>query len=147
MIHPKTSIDLASNIADMAHDIWKSRHHLNLPLYLCYRIDVTDFTEEYDNTKTFYVHYLIANKVWWYYTISDLSQYDIDHNELIFREETFDDKERNIYSRESYRHYAFSDLLQTGILKKYEEVVKTFDNISQITIWNMFPVCKFTGKV
>lgn len=150
MIHPKTSVDLAKNIADMAHDIWQSRHSLNLPVYFCFRVDVSyykncDINDDdyfYEKTETFYVHYVIRSKNKWYYTISDLSQFHIDHEELIF----FDNEKKN-YRGESYRYYAFYGLLEKDILKKYKEVTQNFDNISQITIWNMFPVCEFIGKL
>lgn len=147
MIHPNTSNELAKNISEMAHDIWKSRNHLNLPMYFCFRVSISEFTEEEDNTEEFYVHYVIESKQWWYYTISDFNYFEINHSDLIFENEEntiCSETGNTIYRGKSYRHYAFIDCMERDILKKYNEVAEGyFDNVSQITIWNMFPVCDF----
>ena len=126
-------------IADLAHDVWQKRKRLmgEQPLFLSYRVSVTDFDTLQGVTVFFHVAML---KDRWFYLISDKSAREICEADIIQYEhlslEPFD---RNIRG-ESWRRYLFNDGFQPAILKRLQEAMNSLENPSSLFLWDTLPL-------
>jgi hypothetical protein len=136
MLHPRTVSELSHNVADLMNDFWQKRSHLPYESYFVFRLVASDF--DTDTDVNLYVHFLIQNGRW-YFMMSD-SMFDVTKEVIT---ETFDDDDimRDLRRVQSWRHYAFSDLVQNYIEDQMNEKIEAKNmNINQLTIWDLFPI-------
>ena len=135
MLHPKSSFELSHTVASIMEDIWHSRQHLRDRTYLVFRLEASNF--ESDTNACLFVHYLVTKDRW--YAKVDASQFDVTIEDLTAR---LPDEELAEKSQvQSWRHYAFQDLVQTYVLESLNAAVAAagIKNVDQFTIWDTFP--------
>ncbi len=133
------AFQMSHHIADLANDVWQQRHKLlsetKNVIYLPYRLSVSNHTTDKD--ANFYVHYVVTSDRW-FYTLSDDAPYMMDnHDGLVFlADEDTDSSVRG----ESYRHYAFNDILQSGIESRIRERIIAIGAEDRVSLWNTLPL-------
>ena len=129
-------------VAELAQDVWHKRDKLvkgDEKLFLSYRLSVSD--HEADVDENFYVHYVVTRERW-YATLSSEPPFTVDHSKLIFR----DDPEDWDYRMESYRHYAFNDLLERAVREYIEQIQADMTKPGDPYLWDTFPLEEFYVK-
>lgn len=138
MLHPKSTTELARIVADLMEDLWHKRSFLNDRAYFAFRLDASSF--DTDTSTTVFAHYLIEGNRW-HFMMTD-SQFDVTYEMITERLE--DDDARAARRVESWRHYAFTDLVSEYIQKELDDAIASNINgeVSQLTIWDTFPAQK-----
>lgn len=135
MLHPKTTMELGHTVADLMEDLWHRRSFLNDRAYFVFRLCASSF--DTDTSTTVFAHYLIEGNRW-YFMMTD-SQFGVTYEMVT---ERLEDEEAHAARRvESWRHYAFPDLVSKHIQKELDEAIAANikGEVSQLTIWNTFP--------
>lgn len=138
MLHPKTTTELAHIVADLMEDLWHKRSFLNDRAYFAFRLDASSF--DTDTSTTVFAHYLIEGNRW-YFMMTD-SQFDVTYEMIT---ERLEDEEAHAARRvESWRHYAFSDLVPMYIDLEMDYAIGSNirGEVDQLTIWDTFPAQK-----
>ncbi len=138
-----SAFEAGNLIAELAEDVWDKRDRLvgrGKAIYLPYRLSVSNHATDID--ENFYVHFVVTLDRW-YATVSSEQPFNIDHSKLIFN----DNSEEWEYRMESWRHYAFSDLLSRAVRKYIESIEADMDCASMPYLWNTFPLEKFSEEV
>lgn len=135
MIHPKTAFQLSHTVADIMQDLWHKKAYLQSQAYFVFRLEAA--CHDADVNATIYAHFLIDGDRW-YFKLTD-NQYDVKLGDIKIID---DDQIAHENLRvQSYRHYAFSDVVQEMIQEYLEKSIADLkmQKVSQFTIWNTFP--------
>ena len=143
MLHPENIREMSHQVTDMMEDIWHKRSYLPETMYLVFRLEATQHEPE-DITARAFVHFLITPE-FWYAKVSD-EQFGMTLKELTARL-----PDEDLYKNDqvqSWRHYAFGDLLQPMINDYLEAKVKEFGitHIYRCYIWDTFPAQTVPSK-
>jgi len=135
MLHPKTTFELSHIVADLMENLWHKRSFLKERAYFVFRLDASAFNSDTDTS--IYAHFLIEDDRW-YFMMSD-ERFDVTYEMITERLE--DEAVHNTRRVQSWRHYAFKDLVQEFIEDELgENIDKNLKStLSQLTIWDTFP--------
>lgn len=135
MLHPKTTFELSHIVADLMEDLWHKRSFLKERAYFVFRLEASAF--DTDTDASVFAHYLIEGNRW-HFMMTD-SQFDVTYE--MITERLGDDDARAARRVESWRHYAFTDLVSGYIQKELDDAIASniSGEVSQLTIWDTFP--------
>lgn len=135
--------NVGSTIEDLARDFWSRRNFFlsdqRPAVLLSYRMSMGDYDNEI--FKQLFVHFVVQHDRW-NITISELAEYELDHNELVFQNPGYGsalDDDRIT----SWRHYAFSDLVRPRVSEKILFMTADMKGVNHVYLHDTMPIQEY----